>query len=293
MIEASHIQEAAELRSVLGAPAAPEISIVERPRVRQRRVPWSALLTSVVLIGTAVIVAPRLYPVETDGTGAFASRLIQRTERWLRAEPSAPPPLRATAPTVAPRPIEAAPRPVSPATPVERALLAEPATTVEPAKSLAETSSPEPAPDPFKAASEPAASAPEPVQAARETSHGEPVPGIKQPATMPPLAMIPAPATPPAATRSPTLPIETIALLLRRGREMLALDDLSAARLLFGRAAEGGSPQAMFELGQTYDPAFLASFGAVRLSDRAEAFRWYRRAAAMGNRTAERMLPSQ
>ena len=61
VIEASHIQEAAELRSVLGAPAAPEISIVERPRVRQRRVPWSALLTSVVLIGTAVIPSKPLH----------------------------------------------------------------------------------------------------------------------------------------------------------------------------------------------------------------------------------------
>ena len=74
---------------------------------------------------------------------------------------------------------------------------------------------------------------------------------------------------------------------------MLALGDVSASRLLFVRAAEGGSAEAMLETGQTYDPAILAPIGAIQLADPAEALRWYRRAAAKGNHEAERLLPKQ
>ena len=40
---------------------------------------------------------------------------------------------------------------------------------------------------------------------------------------------------------------------------MLALGDISAARLLYARAAARGSAKAATTLGKTYDPAFLAS----------------------------------
>ena len=40
---------------------------------------------------------------------------------------------------------------------------------------------------------------------------------------------------------------------------MLALGDISAARLLYERAAALGSAKAATALGKTYDPAFLAS----------------------------------
>ena len=315
IIQAVHIQEAAELRSVVGPPAA-EIAIVERKPVRPRRVLWSALLTSVVLVGTAAVVVPRLFPAETDQAIALAGPFLQPAERWLRAEPSRPLRLpvqqaaQTVAPVTAPGPIEAAPEPASLAAKPEPAPVAEPVATPEPPKSAVEIPKSEPAPEPaLPVAAEPVKPVPEPAPAAPEASaeaaptaptsetsvsepvRNDPVPAVKQPEISPVVAAIPPPAAVPAAIPSPALPIETVEFLLRRGREMLAIDDLSAARLLFTRAAEGGSPEAMFELGQTFDPAFLTSLGTTRQADRAEALRWYRRAAANGNRAAERLLP--
>ena len=229
VIEASHIKEAAELRSVLGPPAAREIAIVERPPERSALVSWSASLTGVVLLGIAAATALHLFPAQTDRAVALASPVIKQAERWLRPEPGIPP---------APTHLEPVSQPVAPAVPIHQ-----------------EPTAPSPAPE----------QAPDPVTSA------------------------PAIAAPVAASM-PTLPVETAKLLLRRGREMLAIDDLSAARLLFLRAAEGGSRDAMFELGRTYDAAFLNTIGAVQQADRAEALRWYHQAAATGDRTAERQL---
>ncbi len=71
---------------------------------------------------------------------------------------------------------------------------------------------------------------------------------------------------------------------------MLDLEDISAARLLFRRAAEGGSSAGMFELGRTYDPAMLTGMGAAGQANRAEAMVWYRRAAEAGNDAAAKLV---
>lgn len=95
--------------------------------------------------------------------------------------------------------------------------------------------------------------------------------------------------TVPETTDAALLPIETQAFLIRRGHEMAAVEDLSAARLLFRRAAEGGSAEAAYELGRTYDPAVQTGLNVAQ-ADKAEAMRWYRRAAAEGHGAAKAAL---
>jgi type II secretory pathway predicted ATPase ExeA/TPR repeat protein len=86
---------------------------------------------------------------------------------------------------------------------------------------------------------------------------------------------------PPAASR---LSADTISALLKRGNELLAIGDISAARLMFERAASGGSARAMTGLGKTQDPAFLNEAGARGIrADPAIAAEWYGKAAALGD----------
>ncbi|HEX5327308.1 MAG TPA: hypothetical protein VFW75_11620 [Acetobacteraceae bacterium] len=66
---------------------------------------------------------------------------------------------------------------------------------------------------------------------------------------------------------------------------MLAIGDISAARLLYARAAAGGSGRAATQLGKTYDPAFLTQIGIAGMSaDSATAATWYRKAMTLGDR---------
>src|SRR5271165_4840054 len=89
----------------------------------------------------------------------------------------------------------------------------------------------------------------------------------------------PAPAAPPRFATA------DLTLLLSRGDTMLALGDISAARLLYQRAAALGSARAATAVGKTYDPVFLASIHATGISaDRGVAAEWYRKGAALGDR---------
>lgn len=108
-------------------------------------------------------------------------------------------------------------------------------------------------------------------------------------APVPAAAAVVPDAPEPAPVSEEHLPVETVELLLRRGREMLRLEDVSAARLLFRRAAEGGSAEAMLALGRTFDPAVLGR-EAGPLADGEQAMRWYERAAAAGNPEAASLL---
>lgn len=101
-------------------------------------------------------------------------------------------------------------------------------------------------------------------------------------------ATVPEPPLP-APEAAEALPLETVSFLLRRGREMFRLEDVSAARLLFRRAADGGSAEAMLALGRTFDPAVLGR-GAANLADREQARRWYERASAAGDTEATELL---
>ena len=68
---------------------------------------------------------------------------------------------------------------------------------------------------------------------------------------------------------------------------MLQLGDIRAARLLFHRAALGGSGVAALEMAQTYDPAFLAKIGAADVhGELPAAAEWYKRALSLGREEA-------
>jgi TPR repeat protein len=68
---------------------------------------------------------------------------------------------------------------------------------------------------------------------------------------------------------------------------MMAVGDVSAARLLYERAAQAGSGEAAADAGKTYDPSVLFLIGAVGIQpDRSAAARWYRRAIALGDQNA-------
>ena len=96
----------------------------------------------------------------------------------------------------------------------------------------------------------------------------------------------PGPVPPPPTANTPAaspLSPEIIALLLRRGGQQLANDDVFAARLLFQRAAEAGSAEGARRAGRTYDRAFLPPADAATLADGNQARLWYLRAAQLGD----------
>ena len=76
--------------------------------------------------------------------------------------------------------------------------------------------------------------------------------------------------------------------MVSRAEALLRQGDVLAARLLFERAAAGGSGAGAVGMGKTYDPRFLASIDARGLKgDPARAIEWYRKAAVdPGNREA-------
>ncbi len=95
----------------------------------------------------------------------------------------------------------------------------------------------------------------------------------------------------PAPPATQPVPPELTAALLDRGEAMLAIGDVSAARLLFERAAAGGSAPALRAAGQAYDPAVLSRLGAVGIRpDAARAVAFYDKAAALGDAEAHRLL---
>jgi hypothetical protein len=103
-----------------------------------------------------------------------------------------------------------------------------------------------------------------------------------------PVAVPPIPSAPPAAS---PLPPAVLAMLLDRGAAMLATGDISAARLLYKRAADAGSAEAAIEIGKTYEPTFLANRRAIGIqADPTIAAGWYRRALSLGGTKAASLL---
>ncbi len=84
---------------------------------------------------------------------------------------------------------------------------------------------------------------------------------------------------------------EDIAILVKRGNDLLADGDIAAARLLLRRAAEAGSAEGALALGTTFDPVALQRLGAIgAIPDLAQARRWYQRAAELGSSAASQQL---
>jgi TPR repeat protein len=90
---------------------------------------------------------------------------------------------------------------------------------------------------------------------------------------------------------SGSLDDEEIAILVKRGQELLSNGDLAAARLLLRRAAEAGSAEGALALGTTFDPVTLQRLGAIgAVADLAQARQWYQRAAELGSSAASQQL---
>jgi TPR repeat protein len=102
--------------------------------------------------------------------------------------------------------------------------------------------------------------------------------------------------TPPAPQRTKDrealrLDSEEITVLIKRGNDLLANGDLTAARLVFRRAAEAGSAEGALALGTTFDPVVLHRLGVIgAVADPAQARQWYQRAAELGSSTASQQL---
>ncbi|TDH60989.1 hypothetical protein E2C06_19245 [Dankookia rubra] len=126
------------------------------------------------------------------------------------------------------------------------------------------------------------------------------IPDQQQSATSSVTAMVPAESTVgepgisagPAGPSSPSRSSDALlSNLLRRGDSMLALGDVSAARLFYERAATAGSGKAATALGKTYDPEMLARLGVPgSAGDATIAVRWYRVAQILGDPEAARLL---
>lgn len=120
-------------------------------------------------------------------------------------------------------------------------------------------------------------------------------PAAPQAAVPPPAAMPQAmPQAPePQAAMPPVKRInaQELATLMKRAKDMLAMGDIPAARLLLERAAEGQDAHAALMLARTYDPAVLGTSDVRNITPEPDKARtWYQRAAQLGSAEAQRLL---
>jgi hypothetical protein len=130
---------------------------------------------------------------------------------------------------------------------------------------------------------------PEPLarEAAREVAPVVPAAPV---VAVAPAVREPAPVTreaPPARRIDP----DELAALLKRAKGLLAIGDITSARLLLERAADAQEPEAALMLAGTYDPQVLGSQDLRSVSpDPAAARSWYQKAAQLGSADAKRRL---
>jgi TPR repeat protein len=84
---------------------------------------------------------------------------------------------------------------------------------------------------------------------------------------------------------------EGIAVLLKRGKDLIAAGDLAAARLVLQRAADANDLEATLALAATYDPHVLKELKVYGLgADVGMAGAWYEKARQLGSSAASRRL---
>jgi TPR repeat protein len=107
-----------------------------------------------------------------------------------------------------------------------------------------------------------------------------------------PAAAIPSvAAAPTAAPSARAIDAGELAALLKRARNLIAIGDIAAARLLLERAAGAREASAALLLAQTYDPAVLGTPDMRSITpDPAMARDWYRKAAQFGSAEAAQRL---
>ena len=97
------------------------------------------------------------------------------------------------------------------------------------------------------------------------------------------------PISPPPTQRK--LDREEIAVLLKRGKDLIADGDLAAARLVLQRAANANDAEAALALGATYDPFVLRALKVYGFTaDPVMARVWYEKARELGSAAAPRRL---
>ena len=109
----------------------------------------------------------------------------------------------------------------------------------------------------------------------------------------PPLSASPAdaPLAPATIPRSLQRDGEKIAILVERGKHLIASGDLAAARVVLGRAAESKDAAAALALGSTYDPVFLRELKTFGFAPDLEMARgWYEKAKEFGSEEAQRRI---
>jgi TPR repeat protein len=110
-----------------------------------------------------------------------------------------------------------------------------------------------------------------------------------EPATQ---AAVPAEAAPPPAARR--IAPDELAALLKRAKGLLAIGDITSARLLLERAADAQEADAALMLAGTYDPQVLGTQDMRSITpDPAAARLWYQKAAQLGSVDARRRLQTQ
>ena len=84
---------------------------------------------------------------------------------------------------------------------------------------------------------------------------------------------------------------DELAVLLKRAKSLLAIGDITSARLLLERAADAQEAEAALMLAGTYDPQVLGSQDLRSVTpDPAAARVWYQKAAQLGSADAKRRL---
>lgn len=87
------------------------------------------------------------------------------------------------------------------------------------------------------------------------------------------------------------LDTEEIAVLLKRGKDLIAHGDIAAARVTLKRAAEANDADAALALASTYDPFVLRELKVYGFpADPAKARAWYEKAKELGSAVAPRRL---
>jgi TPR repeat protein len=99
-------------------------------------------------------------------------------------------------------------------------------------------------------------------------------------------------ASAPAISRPQQRNASEIALMMKSGAEFLVNGDISAARVLYQRAAEAGEAMAAFALAETYDPLMLRKLNPKGGpgSDVRMAHTWYQKAKDLGSASAPERL---
>ena len=99
------------------------------------------------------------------------------------------------------------------------------------------------------------------------------------------------PTTREAAQATRRIDSDELAALLKRAKSLLAIGDITSARLLLERAADAQEADAALMLAGTYDPQVLGAQDMRSITpDPAMARLWYQKAAQLGSSDAKRRL---